>query len=225
MPNILLVDDNPEILAVNKTYLQGRGFDIAAVDTGVKAIVSLNANKFDCVVLDVMLPDIDGFTMCKAVRTLTGAPVIFLTCLDSEEEKIKGLALGADDYMTKPYSLKELGARIDVALRREQKEVRRVGELVIDKDNKMIQTPYKNVFLSQKEFELFTLLFEDRGKRFSKEEILKALWPSGADIGTVAVHILKLRRKLDFAKGIIGEIKNDYKHGYYIAKPGMDWAG
>ena len=226
MPSILLVDDNPEILAANESYFTSIGFDVTAVDSGIKVIVCLNEKKFDCIILDIMLPDIDGFAICKAVRTLTSAPVIFLTCLDSEDDKIKGLALGADDYITKPYSLMELAARIDAVLRRERRDMRHTAtrKLVIDKENKMIQTPRKNVFLSQKEFDLFLLLYENSGKTFSKEELLKKLWPSGANIGTVAVHILKLRRKLDFAKSIIGAIKNDYKSGYYMTRPCSEWA-
>ena len=224
MPSILIVDDNPEILTANSSHLSDEGFGVTIANTGVKAIVCLNEKQYDCIILDIMLPDIDGFSLCKAVRTITSAPIIFLTCLDAMDDKIKGLMSGADDYITKPYSLKELTARIYVLLRRERWDGQHssLGKVYIDKKNKMIHTPERNVFLSQKEFELFLLLFENSDMVFSKEEIFKALWPNGTDIGTVAVHILKLRRKLDIVKAYIGTIKNDYKSGYYIAQPDTD---
>jgi len=220
MPNILLIDDNPEILTVNETHLVGEGYNVTTANTGMNAIISLNEKQYDCIVMDIMLPDIDGYALCKAVRTITNAPIIFLTCMDAPSDKVKGLMLGADDYMTKPYSLDELVARIHAHLRREQAVGRYAsfGEVHIDKVNRMVQTPEKNVFLTQKELELFLLLYENPDKKFTKEEIFKTLWGDNTDTGTVAVHILKLRRKLDFAKPYIGAIENDYNRGYYISQ-------
>jgi len=221
MPNILLIDDNQEILAVNSAHLFAEGFGVTTVDTGMKAIVALNAGKYDCIVLDIMLPDIDGFSLCKAIRTITDTPVIFLTCKDDADDKVQGLMIGGDDYMTKPYSLQELTARIFTLLRRGKTEAQpsSSGNITIDKENRMVHTPKKNVFLSQKEFEVFLLLFENPEKVFSREELFNTLWPSSRDIGTVAVHILKLRRKLDFAKEYLGTIENHYKAGYYFVPP------
>ena len=220
MSSILLVDDNAEILMANKTHLIGEGYTVTTADTGMNAIVYLNENQYDCIVLDIMLPDIDGHTLCKAVRTITSAPIIFLTCMDAPGDKVKGLMLGGDDYMTKPYSLDELTARIHAHLRREQSANRYAsyGKVHIDKVNRMIQTPEKNVFLTQKELELFLLLYENPDSKFTKEEIMKRLWSDKMDIGTVAVHILKLRRKLDFVKSYVGVIENDYKRGYSISR-------
>ena len=219
MPNILLIDDNPEILEANKTHLTGEGYNVATADTGTKAIKCMSAKYYDCIVMDIMLPDIDGFSLCKSARSVTTAPIIFLSCIDAPNYKIKGLMLGGDDYMTKPYNLDELTARIHAHLRREQSSGRysSFGEVYIDKKNRMVQTPESNVFMTQKELELLLLLLENPDRKFSKEEILKTLWEDNVHIGTVAVHILKLRRKLDFAKLYIGVIENDYKHGYYIS--------
>ncbi|MCL2401626.1 MAG: response regulator, partial [Oscillospiraceae bacterium] len=111
MPNILIIDDNQEILAANTVYLSGEGFDVETADTGMEAIVCIKSHQYDCIILDVMLPDIDGFSLCKAIRTITDTPVIFLTCKDGQDDKIMGLTIGGNDYMTKPYSLKELTAR------------------------------------------------------------------------------------------------------------------
>ena len=208
MSKILIIDDNPEILDLNTSHLSKEGFDVTTADTGAKAIAQLKANRYDCIILDIMLPDIDGYAVCKAARSLTSAPIIFLSCLDSPDDKVKGLMIGGDDYMTKPYSLKELAARVHVHLRREKpKALFNFGEVSIDKENRIIHTPEKYVLLSQKEFELFMLLFENPDKVFAKEEIFNTLWqPGHTEIGTVAVHILKLRRKLGFAAPYVGVI-------------------
>jgi len=220
MPNILLIDDCPEILELNMTHLASEGYNVTTADTGMKAAVYLNEKHYDCIVMDIKLPDIDGFSLCKAARSVTTAPIIFLSCMDAPSDKIKGLMLGGDDYMTKPYSLDELTARIHAHIRREQNNGRysSFGEVYVDKKNRMVQTPEKNVFLTQKELELFLLLFENPDQKFTKKEIRKALWSVNTDVGTVAVHILKLRRKLAFAKPYIGVIENDYKHGYYLSR-------
>ncbi|MCL2588969.1 MAG: response regulator transcription factor [Oscillospiraceae bacterium] len=221
MAHILLIDDCPEILQANVSHLLAEGFHVSTAETGVEAILRLKEAAYDCIVLDIMLPDIDGFALCKAIRTITDTPVIFLTCKDDTDDKINGLTNGGDDYLTKPYSLKELTARIKILLRHGQRNDRQIsyGEVRIDKENRIVQTSQKNVFLSQKEFDLFLLLFENPGKVFSKEELFQTLWPNSADIGTVAVHISKLRRKLGFAEAQIGTIENNYKCGYYIAPP------
>jgi len=222
MPNILIIDDNTEILSANESHLADDGFCVTAADTGIKAMAALNEKQFDCIVLDVLLPDIDGFAICKAARTVTNAPIIFLTCMDDLDDKLKGLMAGGDDYMTKPYSLKELSARILAQLRR--------GEIIhsqghdgfcIDTHNRMIRAGEKNVFLSEKGFDLFMLFYQNPMTVFSKEEIFEKVWKSTkTNPGTVAVHILKLRRKLD--EETIGCIENDYGTGYRFVPPGSE---
>ncbi|MDR1841388.1 MAG: response regulator transcription factor [Holophagales bacterium] len=220
MPSVLVIDDDPEILSANVNHLGEQGFDVTTADTGMSAIALLNEKRFDCIVLDVMLPDIDGFAICKAARTVTDAPIIFLTCLDELDDKIKGLLLGGDDYMTKPYSLKELTVRIHAILRRQERMVKRHGgNIHIDKQKRMIHTPGKNVFLSHMEFELFLLFFENPGALFAKEDIEKRLWPEGGSDGAVAVLISKLRRKLKFTAPYIGNIENTYGMGYTLKPP------
>ena len=220
MPNILIIDDNLEILETNMDYLTGVGYHVTVASTGKKALKYLNNEQYDCIVMDIMLPDIDGFALCKAARTLTPSPIIFLSCLDAPRDKVKGLMAGGDDYMTKPYSQDELSARIHAHLRREQRAGRHitVGQVYIDKQNRMIQTPEQNVFLTQKEFNLFLLLFENPNKMFSKKELLNNLWTEKTDLGTVALHVMKLRRKLSLASTYTGTIENDYKNGYYLSR-------
>jgi DNA-binding response OmpR family regulator len=221
MPRILLIDDAPEIQEANVSHLTGQGFEVTAADTGIKAMACLSEQQFDCIVLDVMLPDIDGYAICKAARTVTDAPIIFLSCMDDLDDKLKGLTAGGDDYLTKPYSLKELTARIRAMLRRQRDDTPNIAhsaEFYIDEAHRMLRTPEKNVFLSQKEFDLFLLIHENPDNVFSKEELFKRFWPGNADMGAVAVYIKRLRQKLDFAKSYIGTIESDYGMGYHMKR-------
>jgi len=213
-----MVDNSPDILEANMSRLTDEGYSVTTADTGMKAIICLNKKQYDCIVLDIVLPDIDGFTLCKAVRTLTTVPIIFLTSINTSHDKVKGFMVGGDDYMTKPHCLDELTARIHAHLRREQRGGISFGQIFIDKQGRRIQTPEQNLFLTQKEFEIFLLLFENPNKMFSKREIQNTLWADGTDMGTVAVHIMKLRRKLNFVKTYTGAIENDNKNGYYISR-------
>jgi len=213
MPEILLVDDNEEILSVNESHLTRQGFDVTCADTGIKAIALLKDNQFDCIVLDVLLPDLDGFTICKAARTITDTPVLFLSCLEEADDKVKGLMAGGDDYMTKPCSLKELTARINAMLRRKGSKKIEVADVSIDRDTKIINALGKSVLLSEREFRLFILFFENKGKSFSKEELLERIWYGNAEMSVVTSLVLRLRRKIEFAENAIGQIKSEYGKG------------
>jgi len=219
MPDILVVDDTPEILAANVSHLTEQGFAVTAAATGAEAIDRLREKQFDCIVLDILLPDMDGYAVCKAARELTHAPIIFLSCLDEVDDRIKGLSAG-DDYMTKPYSLEELTARVHTRLRSGARRApSRDAGLYIDYEAGIIQTCGKSVFLPQKVFELFLLLYENPRRVFSKEELLELIWRNNADMGTVAVHIMKLRRKIAFAEREIGHVETGYGEGYYWQPP------
>ncbi len=220
MSAILLIDDNTEILSANQNHLTKQGFEITCADTGIKALAYLNENRYDCIVLDILLPDLDGFSICKAARTITDTPILFLSCLEESDDKVRGLTSGGDDYMTKPYSLKELTARINALLRRKHDRYKQPhGDFYIDADNKIIHALGKNVLLSEREFHLFLLFYENPGKVFSKEEILDKIWFGTAESGVVAVVVLKLRRKIEFAESIIGNIENSYGAGYCLSLP------
>ena len=219
MPEVLLIDDNEEILTANREYLTAQGFTVACADTGIKALTCLHNRQFDCVVLDILLPDLDGFSICKAARTITDTPILFLSCLDEPENKVRGLMSGADDYMAKPYSLKELTARIHTLMRRgDRKEIPRNG-FYIDSENKIVHLRGKNVLLSTKEFNMFMLFYENPNTVFSKQDILEKVWLGNAEPGVVAVWVLKLRRKLEFAEDIIGYIESRYGNGYCFVPP------
>jgi len=216
MPSVLLIDDNEEIQTANKEYLTAHGLDVSCADTGIKALALLNEKQFDCIVLDVLLPDLDGFAICKAARTITEAPILFLSCIEETDDKIKGLMSGGDDYMTKPHSLKELNARINAMLRRGSSPKKQNGDLYIDRENKIIHALGKNVILSERELNLFLLLYENPNTFFTKKELLKKIWHDSAEIGVVAVMVLKLRRKLEFAVEVIGRIESEYGTGYTL---------
>jgi len=219
MPKILIVDDNTEILTANRDYLSAQGFDVDCAETGVNALACLDANRYDCLVLDVLLPDIDGFALCKAARTLTDAPILFLSCLEESDDKVNGLMAGGDDYMTKPYSLKELGARIHAVMRRGELREKPHGNFYIDRENKIIHAQGKNVLLSEREFNLFLLFFENQGKMFSKKELLDKIWHGHAETGVLATQVLRLRRKIEFAESVVGRITSEYGTGYSLTPP------
>lgn len=115
---LLAVDDEPDILRTNRRYLEARGYQVDSAVCAQDALDLLKKQSYDCILLDVLLPDMNGFALCEAVRALTFAPILFLSCMDDEEDKIKGLMAGGDDYITKPYSLKELAARVYAQVRR-----------------------------------------------------------------------------------------------------------
>ncbi|MCL2255083.1 MAG: response regulator transcription factor [Lachnospiraceae bacterium] len=226
MNEILIVDDNEEILTANRDHLTAQGFNVTCADTGIKALALLNENRYDCLVLDILLPDLDGFTICKAARTITNTPVLFLSCLDEIDDKVNGLLSGGDDYMTKPYSLRELTARIHALLRRSEIQENNTADvrtpaqenIIIDRNHRSIFACGKNVLLSDKEFKLFTLLYDNQGAILSKEEILKEVWHNNAEIGIVAVWMLRLRRKIEFTEEVIGCIETIYGIGYRLIK-------
>jgi len=221
MPKILLIDDNQEILSVNSEYLSHRGFDVTCADTGIKAIVLLNQKIFDCIVLDILLPDLDGYAICKAARTVTDTPIIFLSCLEEADDKIKGFMSGGDDYMTKPCSLKELAVRINAIIRRNGSNGNKntQGDFSVDSDTKIINALGKSVPLSEREFNLFMLLYENKEVIFTKEVLLDKIWGSNAEISAVTSLVLRLRRKIEFAEEIIGQITSEYGKGYCLELP------
>jgi DNA-binding response OmpR family regulator len=213
---VLLVDDNQEILSANRNYLTTQGYAVDCADTGVKALACLNASRYDCIVFDVLLPDLDGFALCKAARTVTDTPILFLSCLDESEDKVKGLMAGGDDYMSKPYSLKEFGARILALMRRGGRRDKPQGDFYIDRENRIVHALGKNVLLSEREFLLFELLYENPKKSFSREELLKIIWQDSAEISVAATLISRLRRKIEFAESVIGKITSTYGSGYCL---------
>jgi DNA-binding response OmpR family regulator len=224
MPEVLVIDDNAEILAANESYLSQEGFAVTVADSGVKAVSLISSRSFDCIVLDILLPDLDGYAICKAARTITDTPILFLSCLDEMDEKLKGLMMGGDDYMTKPYSLHELSARVHALIRRSGRAKENASvpndDFYVERDQRLIHTKQQSVILSKKEFELFLLFYDNPGVLFSKEVILETIWETRrADPHTITVHITRLRKKIEFAESRIGRIESAYGSGYRLTPP------
>lgn len=213
---LLAVDDEPDILRTNRKYLEARGYQVDSATCAADALELLRQNSYDCILLDVLLPDLNGFQLCKAVRALTSAPILFLSCMDDEEDKVSGLMAGGDDYITKPYSLKELAARVYAQVRRSA-----MRGLIIDHQQQSLTVGNRVIPMAQKEFELFLYLLGNPERVLSAEEIYREVWRTGkADTAnSVAVYIARLRRRLDEAENLIGHIETVRGEGYQF-RPG-----
>lgn len=216
---LLAVDDEPDILRTNRRYLEARGYQVDTAACAHEALELLRAQNYDCILLDVMLPDMDGYALCEEVRSLTSAPILFLSCLDDEEDKIKGLMAGGEDYITKPYSLKELAARVYAQVRRAA-----MKGFAIDHQNQLLRIGERMIPMAQKEFELFLFLLGNSGRVLPAAELYQEVWRTGRpdSANTVAVHIKRLRRKLEDAESVVGRIETVRGEGYrFVLKPEM----
>lgn len=225
---ILIVEDEPYIIDIVDFNLQKEGFITDTAMDGMTALNKAVENDFDLILLDVMLPELDGFEVCRRVREVKDTPIIMLTAREEETDKITGLELGADDYITKPFSVKELVARVRANLRRSQmndtpksesQNKTSVGDLTIDTDNFEIRKRGEIVNLTLREFELVKFLSSQPKKVFSREELLKQVWgyeyAGTADEGrTVDVTIRRLREKLE---------DNDKQPRYIMTKRGAGY--
>ncbi|MGQ0832605.1 MAG: response regulator transcription factor [Microthrixaceae bacterium] len=201
---LLLVDDEDNLRSMLEAALRHSGFEVHPVADGRSAIDAVPALRPDLIVLDVMLPDLDGFDVCKRLRTSGDrTPVLFLTARDATEDKVRGLTLGGDDYLVKPFSLEELVARITAILRRagiDSDDGRlRCADLEMDDDAHRVTRGGSDVALSPTEYNLLRYLLMNRGRVVSKAQILDHVWDYdfGGDGGVVETYVGYLRRKLD----------------------------
>lgn len=228
MANLLLIDDDEEVLELNKKYLLKEGFAVFATSDPLKGIAFAKKATPDCVLLDVMMPVMDGFEVCKRLREFTNAPIIFLTGKGSEEDRINGLLTGADDYIVKPYSIKELKVRIDVILRRTNATPVKAdankltfGNLVIDKLEHKAYFKEEDLGLANREYEVLLFLASSPNKEITFEEIGTALFGSyiETDRRSVMVNVSRLRKKLEFSTELSNMIETVWSKGYkFIAK-------
>ncbi len=199
---ILVVEDDVRSRDLLVKYLAAKGHEVAAAGDGARALDAARSAVLDLVLLDVNLPGIDGWGVLQTLRSFSRVPVIMVTVRDAPQEKVAGLDLGADDYITKPFDLREMDARIHAVLRRYQAgppAVARTGEVVIDDDRKEVVVRGRAVALSPKEFELLRLLASRPGRVFSTEEILAAVWPDrdAAAAEDVKKYVHMLRNKIE----------------------------
>ncbi|MGI6688438.1 MAG: response regulator transcription factor [Christensenellales bacterium] len=203
---ILLVDDEPILIKGLKYTLEKDGYETLVAYDGEEALAQFRENEVDLILLDVMLPKIDGITVCQRIREVSNVPIIMLTAKGEDMDKILGLEYGADDYMTKPFNILEVKARIKTILRRttqsvapEDNKVIKVRDLVVNTVNRSVQLSGRDIRLTAKEFDLLNLFITNRGRVFSRGEMLDAVWKSdyAGDERTVDVHIRRLREKVE----------------------------
>ncbi len=218
---ILIIEDEINIATPVKTYLERAGFDVAHALTGSAALQMLVETPPNLVVLDLNLPDIDGLEVCRRIRALSQVPIIMVTARDDDIDKIVGLEVGADDYLTKPFNVRELVARVKAILRRAPVTARQVGGILthgvvsIDRSRHEVRVADEFVQLAPKEFDLLWALLEERGHVLTRDQLLENVWgySFAGDTRTVDVHVRQLRRKLGDACPIVTVWGVGYKVG------------
>lgn len=217
--HILIVEDEESISSFVKMYLEREGFRVTVAPTGERALTALE-DHVDLVTLDLMLPDMDGLEICRKVRATSGVPIIMLTARDEDIDKIVGLEVGADDYVTKPFNARELVARIKSILRRASAPTStakrlKCGEIQIDAGRRECLLSGEQVMLAPKEFDLLWQLLERNGDVLNREQLLETVWgyTYAGDTRTVDVHVRQLRKKLGDACPIVTVWGSGYKVG------------
>ncbi len=200
---ILVVDDEPNIIELARLYLEKEGFRVAEASGGEEAMRLFDEVRPALIILDIMIPEPDGWEVCRRIRSRSQLPIIMLTAREDEVDKVVGLELGADDYLTKPFSPRELVARVKAVLRRalpasESQEVLHVDDLVIDASRRKVIQGEKDIDLTPREFDLLYTLALNRGIVMSRERLLERVWGYDyyGDTRTVDVHIRHMREKL-----------------------------
>ncbi|BEP14290.1 response regulator transcription factor [Acidothermaceae bacterium B102] len=206
LPRVLVVDDDATVSDVLMRYLTRAGFQVAYAADGIAALAEAAANPPDLIVLDLMLPGIDGLSVCSTLRKTTQVPVIMLTALGEERDRIAGLEVGADDYVTKPFSPRELVLRVQSVLRRSVATPSPVGaeaplvdgDLEIDTVGHHVRLRGEPIALTGREYDLLCFFLRHPGRAFSRAELLNEVWGwSFGDHSTVTVHVRRLREKLE----------------------------
>ncbi|SET37238.1 DNA-binding response regulator, OmpR family, contains REC and winged-helix (wHTH) domain [Natronincola peptidivorans] len=208
MKRILIIEDDISIAELERDYLEISGFKVEIENSGDTGIAKAINQEYDLIILDLMLPKIDGFEICRQIRREKNIPILMVSAKKEDIDKIRGLGLGADDYMTKPFSPSELVARVKAHISRyerltgnkqENSDEIEVKGLMIDKSSRRVFINGKEVILTTKEFDLLVFLASNPNRVFKKEELFEKLWglDSQGDISTVTVHIRKIREKIE----------------------------
>lgn len=201
MPSVLLIEDDGSIARTLNEYLSAEGFTVTSADSRGAAAGALRGAAFDIILLDVMLPDGNGFTFYNELRRLTVAPVIFLTAADDEASVVRGLDLGAEDYITKPFRPRELISRINGVMRRQKNAGDiRIGAITVDTDRATVMKAGREIALSALEYRILVIFINNRGKLLSRNRLLEEIWDITGDFvndNTLTVYIKRLREKLE----------------------------
>ena len=223
MYNVLIADDNLQIVSILKEYCKKNNFNVTLAHDGEETLKKIRNNKFDIVLLDIMMPKKNGFDVCKEVRTFSNVPIIMITARGEDFERIMGLETGADDYIVKPFSPGEVIARIHAILRRvipneniNQEKIFSYDNLTINFSDFTVKINDENISLTKKEIELLWLLSTNRNKVFTRENLLDSIWGYDyfGDSRTVDSHIKRLRAKLDNYEHESWNIKTIWGVGY-----------
>ncbi|MCD8069729.1 MAG: response regulator transcription factor [Lachnospiraceae bacterium] len=209
MSRILIIEDEVEIADLEKDYLELSGFEVAIANAGDTGLDMALKEDFDLVVLDLMLPGMDGFEVCKSIREKKNIPILMVSAKKDDIDKIRGLGLGADDYMTKPFSPSELVARVKAHMARyerlvgshsKENDIVEIRGIRIDKTARRVYVDGVEKVFTSKEFDLLTFLAENPNHVYTKEELFREIWnmESVGDIATVTVHIKKIREKIEY---------------------------
>jgi two-component system, OmpR family, alkaline phosphatase synthesis response regulator PhoP len=203
MPRVLVVDDEPKIVQLVRDYLERAGFAVSTAREGAEALMRARQDRPDLIVLDLGLPGLDGLEVTRQLRRDSGVPIIMLTARDDETDKVVGLELGADDYVTKPFSPRELTARVRAVLRRHamdaSTDVIRAGDLVLDVPRLRVEVAGRSVELTATEFQLLTALARQPGRVFTRSQLLDAIHGVAFESYERAIdaHVKNIRRKLE----------------------------
>ena len=218
-PLILVVDDEPRVARLARDYLEKNGFRVITAGDGQSALAIARREKPDLVILDLMLPQIDGREVCRILRRESDLPIIMLTALSEEIDQVTGLEIGADDYITKPFSVRALVARVRALLRRTRRDVRspsliRAGDLEIDLEKHLVSFQGEPIRLTPNEFKVLVLLASSPGRTLTREQLLDDLHGAASSLDrSVDSHIKNLRKKLETASGV-SMIETVYGVGY-----------
>lgn len=205
---ILVADDEAEIIEILELYLEKDGFEVIKAGDGLEAWELLQKNEIDMAILDIMMPNIDGFNLTKKIREHYNIPILILSAKNQDNDKILGLGLGADDYITKPFNPLEVSARVQAQLRRfynlninttDEKKKIIIGKVSLDIFNVVVKVNDEEVSLTSLEYKILKLLMENSGKIFTKREIFESVWEEDyfGDDNTIMVHISNLREKIE----------------------------
>lgn len=225
---VLVVDDEKLIVKGIRFSLEQDGMDVDCAYDGEEALAMARANEYDMILLDIMLPKMNGFEVCQAIREFSDMPIVMLTAKGDDMDKILGLEYGADDYITKPFNILEVKARIKAIMRRtygprEKKEVSSVivkGDLRLDCDSRRLFIHDKEVNLTAKEFDLLELLVKNENKVYSREDLLGLVWGKDypGDVRTVDVHVRRLREKIEANPSEPKYVHTKWGVGYYYSQ-------
>jgi len=223
---LLVVDDEPNIVELNRMYLEGAGYQVIIARTGGEALDRFRSEQPDLVVLDLMLPGVDGWTICREIRRQGATPIIMLTARTEDVDRIVGLELGADDYVTKPYNPRELVARVRAVLRRTSpptdlapsSHTLHVGDVTLDPARRTVSVGETSIMLRSKEFDLLQCLLEHEGLVLSREQLLSRVWgyDYAGETRTVDVHVAGLRKELRASHVMIETV---WGIGYKLVAP------